>query len=52
MERFLEKGMPEIHQIAKETLEGNLRGVLATLTPEEVNERPGLLRAHTTSVAR
>jgi flotillin len=38
VERFLEKGMPEIHQIAKETLEGNLRGVLATLTPEEVNE--------------
>jgi flotillin len=25
-------------QIAKDTLEGNLRGVLATLTPEEVNE--------------
>ena len=38
VERFLEKGMNEIHQIAKETLEGNLRGVLATLTPEEVNE--------------
>jgi flotillin len=30
--------MGEIHQIAKDTLEGNLRGVLATLTPEEVNE--------------
>ena len=27
-----------IAQIAKETLEANLRGVLATLTPEEVNE--------------
>jgi len=38
VERFLSKGMSEIHQIAKETLEGNLRGVLATLTPEEVNE--------------
>jgi flotillin len=38
VERVLEKGMNEIHQIAKETLEGNLRGVLATLTPEEVNE--------------
>ena len=37
VERFL--GMPreQIMQIAKETLEGNLRGVLATLTPEEVN---------------
>jgi flotillin len=38
IERFLDKGMSEVHQIAKETLEGNLRGVLATLTPEEVNE--------------
>jgi len=38
VERFLDKGMDEVHQIAKETLEGNLRGVLATLTPEEVNE--------------
>jgi flotillin len=38
VERFLYKGMSEVHQIAKETLEGNLRGVLATLTPEEVNE--------------
>jgi flotillin len=38
LERFLTKGMSEVHQIAKETLEGNLRGVLATLTPEEVNE--------------
>jgi flotillin len=38
VERFLEKGMGQVHQIAKETLEGNLRGVLATLTPEEVNE--------------
>jgi flotillin len=38
VERFLDKGLGEVHQIAKETLEGNLRGVLATLTPEEVNE--------------
>lgn len=38
VERFLDKGMDEVHQIARETLEGNLRGVLATLTPEEVNE--------------
>jgi flotillin len=38
VERFLDKGMNQVHQIAKETLEGNLRGVLATLTPEEVNE--------------
>lgn len=38
VERFLGKPESEIHQIAKDTLEGNLRGVLATLTPEEVNE--------------
>lgn len=37
VERFLGQ-QDEIHQIAKDTLEGNLRGVLATLTPEEVNE--------------
>lgn len=37
VERFLGKSRQEIVQIAKETLEGNLRGVLATLTPEEVN---------------
>jgi flotillin len=38
IERFLGKRREEIMAIAKETLEGNLRGVLATLTPEEVNE--------------
>ncbi len=37
-ERFLHVGSPQIGQIAKETLEANLRGVLATLSPEEVNE--------------
>lgn len=38
VERFLEVPQTEIAAIAKETLEANLRGVLATLTPEEVNE--------------
>ncbi len=38
VERFLSLPEPELHKIAKDTLEGNLRGVLATLTPEEVNE--------------
>ncbi len=38
VERLLGKDPNEIQMIAKETLEGNLRGVLATLTPEEVNE--------------
>jgi flotillin len=37
IERFLGKSRPEIMAIAKETLEGNLRGVLAKLTPEQVN---------------
>jgi flotillin len=36
--RFLGKPRAEITRVAKETLEGNLRGVLATLTPEEVNQ--------------
>lgn len=38
IERFLGYGRDEIARIAKETLEGNLRGVLAQLTPEQVNE--------------
>ena len=37
-ERFLNVAHANIGQIAKETLEANLRGVLATLSPEEVNE--------------
>ena len=38
VERFLGRGQDEIARVARETLEGHLRGVLATLTPEEVNE--------------
>ena len=38
IERFLGKPRQEIMRVAKETLEGNLRGVLAQLTPEEVNQ--------------
>ena len=38
VERLLGKSIDEVQLIAKETLEGNLRGVLALLTPEEVNE--------------
>ncbi|MEL6939575.1 MAG: SPFH domain-containing protein [Cyanobacteria bacterium J06598_1] len=38
IERLLGKPRKEIETIAKETLEGNLRGVLASLTPEQVNE--------------
>jgi len=38
IERFLDRGREDIMRVARETLEGNLRGVLATLTPEEVNQ--------------
>ncbi len=38
VERFLGRDVAEIQRVAKETLEGHLRGVLARLTPEEVNE--------------
>jgi flotillin len=38
VERLLGKPLESVQAIAKETLEGNLRGVLALLTPEEVNE--------------
>jgi flotillin len=38
VERFLHTDQSAIARIAQETLEANLRGVLATLTPEEVNE--------------
>ncbi|HEY3805390.1 MAG TPA: SPFH domain-containing protein [Kofleriaceae bacterium] len=37
IERFLGMSRDQIMAIARETLEGNLRGVLSTLTPEEVN---------------
>jgi flotillin len=39
LERFLGKKVTDISQIAKENLEGSLRGVLATLTPEEANSK-------------
>lgn len=38
IERFMGRDESEIHRVAKESLEGHLRGVLARLTPEEVNE--------------
>ncbi len=38
IERFMGKERKEIVKMAKDTLEGNLRGVLSQLTPEEVNE--------------
>lgn len=38
IERFLGVDRKELVRIAKDTLEGNLRGVLSQLTPEEVNQ--------------
>jgi flotillin len=38
IQRLLGKRRDEIMAVAKDTLEGNLRGVLAKMTPEEVNE--------------
>lgn len=38
IERFLDRGQKELARVARETLEGNLRGVVATLTPEQLNE--------------
>jgi len=37
LERFLGKNITDISQVAKENIEGSLRGVLASLTPEEAN---------------
>lgn len=38
IERFLGRNREEIRRVGKETIEGVLRGVLARLTPEQVNE--------------
>ncbi len=38
VERLLGKNIGQIEGLARETLTGNLRGVLAKLTPEQVNE--------------
>lgn len=38
IERFLGRDRSEIVRVARETLEGNLRGVVAMLTPEQINE--------------
>ena len=38
VERLLGKSEEEVRELAQDTLTGNLRGVLATLTPEAVNE--------------
>lgn len=39
IERFLGYTREHIMRVAKDTLEGNLRGVIAELTPEEINQQ-------------
>jgi len=39
IERFLGHPRESIMRVAKDTLEGNLRGVIAELTPEEINQQ-------------
>jgi flotillin len=39
IERFLGRSQDQIMVIAKDTLEANLRGVIAELTPEEINQK-------------
>ncbi|MEZ4451142.1 MAG: SPFH domain-containing protein [Nannocystaceae bacterium] len=51
LERFLGKSREEIMKTARETLEGNLRGVLATLTPEQVNRDKQLFASRLTEEA-
>ncbi|MFO0749804.1 MAG: SPFH domain-containing protein [Myxococcota bacterium] len=52
IERFLGKSREEITKVAKDTLEGTLRGVLAQLTPEEINhDRQKLSETLRTEVA-
>ena len=38
VERLMGKSREQVIKLARETLEGNLRGVMAKLTPEQVNE--------------
>lgn len=46
VERLLGKAEEEVRTLAQDTLTGNLRGVLATMTPEAVNEdRLGFAKA-------
>ncbi|MEE2839580.1 MAG: SPFH domain-containing protein [Acidobacteriota bacterium] len=52
IERFLGKNVNEIAQVAKETIEGNLRGVLAKVTPEEANAQRLVLAEKVAEPAR
>ncbi len=39
IEHFLGKNKEEIMHVAQETLEGHLRDIIATMTPEDINEK-------------
>ncbi|MEI8259862.1 MAG: flotillin family protein, partial [Deltaproteobacteria bacterium] len=44
LERFLGRDETHIIRVAKDTLEGNLRGVIAELTPEEINQKKDIFQ--------
>ena len=52
IERFLNKGPDAVTKTAQQTLEGALRGVIATVTPEEANTRRLELAEQAASSAR
>jgi len=52
VERFLGKSSHDIQTVARQTLEGTLRGVIATLTPEEANASRLKLAEAASSTAR
>ena len=52
VERFLGKGFDAVVQTAQQTIEGALRGVLATVSPEEANEQRLQLAQQVTDRAR
>ncbi len=52
VERFLGKSSHDIQSVARQTLEGNLRGVIATVTPEDANASRLKLVAEAANAAR
>ncbi len=52
IERFLGKGAEAVTKAAKQALEGALRGVIATMTPEEANANRLKLASEAAEIAR
>jgi flotillin len=52
IERFLGKNLNDVAQVARETIEGALRGALANVTPDEANGQRSEVAAQTTTQAR